>query len=136
LELVSNHPQSRSARPLTTSDRLFILYLNGRQLVSKLFKKSKSIADVKSPLSELSRVKQEEIKLYKFIHRELDDNLRVDDVADSSGPVHLAAFSQLPPFGEKKVLLALQEIGAPAFDPQLPLSPALIRPQPEQPEKS
>lgn len=120
-EVVSN-PVSAS----TTSQRqrLLVIYLNGRQVYSKDFYKNKTAQEVKVRLATKLGLQAQDIKLYKFIHKPIRDNLPVNAFATSSGANFIAATTrQTSPLESSIIHLLLEEIGSP---------PILPRPQQQQ----
>lgn len=122
-EVVSN-PPANSTGTRWNQHYLFIYHFNGRQLATRFVKKTKTCSFVRGQLADIARVDRDDIKIYKFIHREVPDNEIVSTFANPIGATYLAAFNNLEAFGGLSIQMSLLEIGEPLYiAPPRPVTP-------------
>lgn len=114
VEVISN--AYASPRPLPTK-RLVMAHFNGRQVKTKFFPKNKTAKDIKSTIATISETPMDQLKLFKFSHREIWDNETIDEIASEPGITHLAAFTDKPSLAERSAVLAFEEVGPPHVIP-------------------
>lgn len=112
-ELVSNPPVL--SRQFSTSDRrLVIQYHNGRQVTSKVVPASHTVEQWKMRLSNIIGANVGDIKMYKFMHRELKNDELIRDVAKTRGATYLTSFANDSDFSNlatHSANLILHELG-------------------------
>lgn len=124
LEVVSNPPSNENSWNFsTTTDKLFIINFNGRQITSKFIRQNKTVLDIKKLIGDVAECQKENIKIYKFIHRELLDDSKIRDVANREGATFIAAFNNIPDCSNNTVMLALEEVGRPLYNTPKPPAP-------------
>jgi len=82
------------------------------------------VGRIKEEIARQSRAFVENIKLYKVIHLELDDDARVRDVANTNGATYLSAYTTSNNFEKSTLNLLYESLGE---------SP-LHRPTPQPPQ--
>lgn len=93
-------------------DRLLIYHHNGYQLSSKFVKAKWDIARVKLQISRLADCDANDIKLYKFVHEELDNDTLVCDIAKTQGATHITSTTKMD-LKKRTIGLYLQDPGPP-----------------------
>lgn len=123
----ANHPDHR--------DALFIIHANGRQVGAKFFRRNEPVADFMAEIANKIGCPADEIKLYKFLHREVARSTSVGDVANREGATYLSAFRNLEPLGDKTLQLLLETVGPPPLvtPPRPPNERRRRRRSPRQP---
>lgn len=115
VELISN--VSSQADKSDFGKRTFIVHLNGRQLVSKSFGLAKNCNKLRCEIARDSGHEPNEIKIYKFEHRELDDSTQLNEIAARVGATYITAFTRIPELSERTANLILEEVGVPHYIP-------------------
>lgn len=123
-ELVSNPPSDPFLEDHSARHSLFIYHLNGRQIAARHVARNKTILDIKTQIADISNTERDNIKVYKFIHRELPESARVGDVANLGGATYVSAYNNLQPLGNITLTMLLDSIGPPPFvEPPRPREP-------------
>lgn len=127
-ELVSNPPtvlQDRSSGPR----RLVIQHHNGRQIVSRMISAFKTVAHWRQQIADLAGSSVASIKIFKFIHRELEDSHTIQEVCQSRGATWLCSFDTHHPDFQQFCTLAETSAFLTLFEPgQRPVIPRHIEP--------
>lgn len=110
-ELISNPPPGPEQQTARTNSRLIVFHFNGRQVLSRQIPPNRTIRQVKEVLNRIVNVDIGTIKIYRFVHRELRDETPLGDVALRGGVTHFAAFTNMPPLGDRCLNLVLQDVG-------------------------
>lgn len=91
-ELVSNPVPRGFDQIVTRPQRLIVYYFNERQVASKMVNKNKTANYIKTQLANITDMKPEDINMFKFIHRELEDNSLVSEFVNTRGATYITAF--------------------------------------------
>lgn len=121
-EVVSNPSSETGPTPGTKSerprDRLIIHHYNGRQFVSKFHRQAETIYSVKTRLADMTGAYASDIKIYKFVHRELPDDARVGEVTSKFGSTYLASLTTpVPDLSNRTAMVVFEEAGPPLLIP-------------------
>lgn len=109
-EVVSN-PIAIDKPP--TNRRLLVLHHNGNQIKSKYFENHKTALDVKREIANVAGAALENIKLFKFIHKEISDATRVATFATNHGANYLTSLENFDELGQRSANIILHEMGPP-----------------------
>lgn len=102
--------------------KLFIVHHNGVQLWARSFKMHQPCIAIKRAIAESVKVPIDEVKLYKFQHREIPDFLHVRNLAVYSGAQYLASFTNQPKLPTHCAGIIFQGVENPPSD-NLPQTP-------------
>lgn len=89
-----------------------IHHLNGRQIVSKMTPKYKSIRQIQEQVAKLAQVDVDSIQTYKFMHRRLPTTTTIREIAPE-GATHLCHFTNRSDLELRTAMLQLGELGPP-----------------------
>ena len=132
-EVVSN-PPAAAPQPQSSQrrDRLTIHHVNGRQLVSRFMRPNWTVYQMKTKLADLTNNLISDIRMFRFVHLELDDDAKVGDVAPSFGANYFASFTReySAAMSNSALLLNLDEIGPPTGPLPAALPPEQLPPAP------
>lgn len=118
IEVVSN-PYEQPRR--SYNERLIVYNHNGRQLVTRFERMNRSILDLKRRIGAMVNVDPSTIRMYKFFHREVSDNLQVATIAPFHSACHLASFTSdlFPRLSTCTAHLVVEELGPhPQLEPE------------------
>lgn len=93
--------------------RLCIIHNDGRQLVSKMFNRRLKGIDIKIEISNRIDRDVSSIRLFKFIHKEIDNDDIVDDFAPSEVATYLTSFTSFAELKNNSANLIFKNIGPP-----------------------
>lgn len=97
-------------------ERLLVLHYNGQQLDSKFFGVNKDVADIKQFVGSKTGEDAAEIRIFKFIHKELGVNDKVGDIAQP-GATHLTCFKGFKELNSRTALISFNDMGPTAVVP-------------------
>lgn len=120
-ELVSN-PVVEPQRTLR-ENRLLIYYYNGRQICTKMIPATYSGRQVRDQIAAIAGAERENLKIFKFIHREIASSDSVDDFAHTNGVTYISAYSDQNELSNRAAHLILHEIGPPPVLPRAQAEP-------------
>lgn len=109
-EVISNNIADDSPE---RSERLVIYHHNGVQVSTRMHSSLFTVRQLKSFVANLTNTAPEDLQMIKFIHKVLDDDALLNDVARTDGSTYLSTYSDLPDVRGKSVHLILEEVGAP-----------------------
>lgn len=109
--LVSNPVPRPADRIINRPNRLIISYFNGQQVVSKFYPKNRTARAVINDIANLTSVEPSDLKLYKFIHTEIDIDTKVESFAQTKGATYLTLYDKLPELKYKTANIILHEEG-------------------------
>lgn len=112
-EGVSNPVSGKREHQSFDRVKLLVIHHNGRQIVSKCFRKNQSASDVKNTISNISGADVSSIKLFKFAHREINDSETVKNFSATTGATYISAFSNEPNLTSHTANIIIQELGPP-----------------------
>lgn len=95
------------------SERLVIYHHNGVQIKTRMHSPLLTVKQLKSFIANITDTQPEELQMVKFIHRVLEDDLLLSDVARTDGSTYLATFSDLQDVRGRALHLTLEDVGTP-----------------------
>lgn len=116
-EITSNPPTQNVYERNVRPSRLLIYHHEGVQIRSKFVNENWTAARVKQQLSDLTGDRAEDIRLFKFIHTEIQNNAVVKEFARANGANHISSFVTKSQLSERCAHLIFHEMGPPPYLP-------------------
>lgn len=117
-EVVSNPVIKR--QPNLSNEPPIIMRVNGNRLPVRQFPRWKTIGFLRNKLAKVAKVAPGDLKIFFFSHLELNDNIPINQLACTTGQLHLSATTSSTKLGEETANLILESPGEPPVQPRRP----------------